>query len=297
MHETVRVTAPAKVNLFLSIGDTRPDGYHDVTTITQTITLGDVVTIDIADELQIACTTDLGVSAEENLAHQAARAFGEVAGGEPRVRIELAKEIPPGAGLGGGSSNAAAVIAGLASLWGIPADDERLLTAAATVGADVPLFLFGGASHMEGRGDVLAARLETPACALALVRPPDGVVSTADAYRAFDAAPPEARISPARMLEAYASGSCAAIAEALHNNMTAPSVGLVPEIADAIAWASDAEESLGVVMAGSGAAVCAICTDDGGAAALAERARSDGWWARAARTSDSGVHVAEGGRS
>ena len=121
------ITAPAKVNLFLGIGGVRPDGYHDVDSIFQTLELHDTIHLTPSDELTLACDEDLGIPAHDNLAFRAARAFSETFDVDVLVDIAIEKRIPSGAGLAGGSSDAAAVLAGLAHWAGLPRDDAAAL--------------------------------------------------------------------------------------------------------------------------------------------------------------------------
>ena len=149
---SVRVQAPAKVNLFLGVGEVLADGYHAVTTVMHAIDLRDEVVLAPAGVLSLVCVPDVGVPAERNLAWRAATEMGSRFGRDPRVEITLTKHTPHGAGLGGGSSDAAAVIAGLAYLWGADRRDDRCIGAARALGADVAFFL-----GEDGRGDVLRA--------------------------------------------------------------------------------------------------------------------------------------------
>ena len=115
----ITLLAPAKVNLYLGVGGRAPDGYHDVITVLQALDFGDTVRILPADELAVTTSVDLGIPESENLAYRAALAFAEEFSVAPRVVIEIEKRIPVGAGLAGGSSDAAAVIVGLAHLHGV----------------------------------------------------------------------------------------------------------------------------------------------------------------------------------
>ena len=110
------VTAPAKVNLHLGIGGVRPDGFHDVTTVLHTLEFADTLRLTPSESFTLTCDTDLGIPAEQNLALRAARLFSAQYREPAGVAIELTKRIPAGAGLGGGSSDAAAVLAGLAAM-------------------------------------------------------------------------------------------------------------------------------------------------------------------------------------
>lgn len=291
----LRVIAPAKVNLMLGVGGVRADGYHAVTTVLHCLELADELTLRPASSLSLTCDTDLGIPADKNLALRAARAMGEAFGRAPGVEITLVKHIPHGAGLGGGSTDAAGVIAALAMLWGADRRDARCLRVAASLGADIPFFLCtSGAALMTGRGDELSRELPgLGGAAVALVRP-RMPVPTAEAYRAFDLEPMPAG-DPESMMEALGSRDAALVAGSLVNNLERASVSVVPEVGDALAWTRVRPGVLGASVAGSGSAVFALCDGDEAARAAAGAAEGlRGWWARATRLSATGVVVTEG---
>jgi len=283
------LAAPAKVNLFLGIGSLRPDGYHSVTTVVHALELADLVVLTPADELTFSCATDLGIPAEDNLAYLAARAFSEAYGCDVLIDIALTKVIPSGAGLGGGSADAAAVLAGLAHWANLPLDDPTLVRVARSLGADCAFSLVGGAALMHGRGDELARVLPALDVHVALLKPPTPV-STAEAYRAFDASPLPVG-DPRAVTDALRVGDAEALGAALANNMTDVSCALVPDIADALAWARAQSGVFGVAMAGSGSAVFAICKSAESAETVARGATARGWWAVATKTRSTGVTV------
>jgi 4-diphosphocytidyl-2-C-methyl-D-erythritol kinase len=177
--------APAKLNLSLEVIGRRPDGYHDLATIFQTVALSDELYLAPADDLSLECDhPELG--GEENLVLRAARALRALLGTDAGARLTLRKHIPIAAGLGGGSSDAAATIRGLIRLWGASVDPGELSALARELGADVPFLLWGGRALAAGVGDELEwlpdgpelqAVLYTPVAA-----PPD---KTARAYRAL----------------------------------------------------------------------------------------------------------------
>ena len=180
---SLRLRAPAKVNWSLEVLDRHPDGYHEVRTILQTIALSDRVTLTLAEELSLTLSGEAGRLADEppetNLAYRAAeRLRRELDGtqqertGRPSgVHIALEKRIPVAAGLGGGASDAAAVLRGLRALWDVAIPDDQLATLAAELGADVPFFLRGGGAIASGRGDVLTLLPDGPAQRLVLAWP------------------------------------------------------------------------------------------------------------------------------
>lgn len=291
-RRVVRVLAPAKVNLFLGVGASRPDGYHDVVTVLHALELADELTVEPAGELALACDTDLGIEPERNLAWRAAIALAEELDTEPRVAIGLRKRIPHGAGLGGGSSDAAAVLLGMCELWGVLPDDPRVLRAARSLGADVPFFLGGGPAVMTGRGDVLERRLPGLVTPVLLVK---GAASapTAAVYEQFDRDPHTSHAS-ADVTRALADGDVRLLAASLVNDLAAPSAQVVPGVADALAWCRLSAGVLGAQVAGSGSAVFALCDSDSTAADLASRAAEEGFWSAATRLRPGGARVLEG---
>ncbi len=284
----VVMAAPAKVNLYLGVGALRADGYHDVETVLHAIELSDTVTLTTGRGVSLVADAPLGIPSEENLAYRAALALAEAVGRSPDVHIVLEKRIPAGAGLGGASSDAAAVLAGLPSLWGAKVADDALLAVATDLGADVPFFLEGGTALYGGRGDVFERRVEMAALDIVVVNVAEPV-STARAYAVFDRLelppPPGAR----RMLQACETGSAAAIAPVLFNNMTDAATTIVPRIADALEWCRRQTGVAGCAVSGSGSAVFAVCASPGAAHDVAAAATRAGYWACATRSSSVGV--------
>jgi 4-diphosphocytidyl-2-C-methyl-D-erythritol kinase len=180
--------APAKLNLALEIVGRRPDGYHDLVTLFQTIDLSDEIVFEEHDELVLECDEPC-LAGPSNLMLRAARALREAAGIERGARIRLTKRIPVAAGLGGGSSDAAATLRGLCRLWRIRLADATLVTLASSLGADVPFLLRGGTVLAEGRGDQLDALPDlAPHWAVLHTPEPGPPDKTARAFRALDRA-------------------------------------------------------------------------------------------------------------
>lgn len=290
MDAVLRVSAPAKVNLHLDVGAVRPDGYHDVVTVLQALTFGDTVTIVPSSGFTFSCTPDLGLQAEQNLAHRAAHAMAAWYERPLDVSVDIEKRIPAGAGLGGASADAAAVLAGLAMLWGVDLADPGLTAVARSLGADVPFFLTGGAALFTGRGDVLARRLTSLTAHIVLARP-DAPVPTADAYRAFDALPRRGAVSADRVIDALEAGDVRTAADALHNNMAAAAISLVPEIEVALGALRSEPGVLGAIVAGSGSSVFGVCDGALAAERAARAARAAGLWAVATVTSAEGCAI------
>jgi 4-diphosphocytidyl-2-C-methyl-D-erythritol kinase len=176
----------AKINLHLQVVGRRADGYHELRTVFQTVDLHDSVTLEAAASgVELTVVEGAAPPGDDNLASRAARAFLDRWAPMVGVRITLRKRIPVGGGLGGGSSNAAAVLRGLAALLDVRPDPTELWTVARALGADVPYFLVGGTALGIGRGDEVVPLPELPEQELWLVVPPIEVATTA-IYAALD---------------------------------------------------------------------------------------------------------------
>ena len=173
--------APAKLNLFLHITGRRADGYHELQTVFQFITLHDEITLTERADQQIRRVTDWAeVKQEDDLMVKAAKSLAACAGQSRGADIAIKKRIPMGAGLGGGSSDAATVLCGLNRLWGLQLPTDTLAKIGAELGADVPVFIHGRAAWAEGTGDILTF-IDPPEDHYLLIVPP-AHVSTAEIF-------------------------------------------------------------------------------------------------------------------
>ncbi len=181
--------APAKLNLVLEVTGRRGDGYHDLDTVLTTIDLADRVRLRPAAALDVRLSgRGTGeIAADGELSAAAARALAAAAGRAPNVAIEVEKRVPAAAGLGGGSSDAAAVLRGLARLWELDWPIERLEAIAASVGSDVPFFLHGGTARCRGRGEIVTPLRDLRALRVLLLLPPvpQGPAKTARRFGAL----------------------------------------------------------------------------------------------------------------
>ena len=169
------VPAPAKLNLFLHVVGRRPDGYHLLQTVFRFIDLCDTLTFERRADGQVVCETPMqGLAAEDDLVVRAARALQKATGTAYGAQIAYKKRIPSGGGLGGGSSDAATTLIALNRLWSTGLDRGELMRLAGTLGADVPVFVFGQPAFAEGVGDVLTA-VDVPDCAYLVVQPTQNV--------------------------------------------------------------------------------------------------------------------------
>ena len=230
---------------------------------------------------------DLAVPAADNLAFKAADRLSRAVGRDlpEAIQLRIEKHIPAQGGLGGGSSNAAAVLVGLAKAWGLAADDERVADVARSLGADVAFFLHGGCALLGGVGEVLQRRLETSRRSVVLVKPAEGV-STAEAYKRFDAAPCPV---PQDVLVCDLAATRADDV-VLANNLALAAEDLLPELSVIRAWLADQVGEANVLLSGSGSATFALVDTFAGASRSATAATAHGWWARP--TSLSGLRAA-----
>ncbi len=174
--------APAKLNLFLKIGPKRADGYHSILSLFQTISLFDEIEITTSSTDSLIC--DLPLLPEENLVFKALKKLRAKADFPP-LEIKLKKNIPPGSGLGGASSDAASVLKGINNFFALGLSFENLRKLSLEVGSDVPYFLVGGTCLVKGRGEVVKKLSSLPACPLLLFLPHFSI-STALAYSWWD---------------------------------------------------------------------------------------------------------------
>src|SRR5438552_6779603 len=173
----LRAEAPAKINRELRVGARRPDGFHEIRSRFCTIDLADRLEIEEAAGLEITCAGIPVPEGDSNLVARAARRLAEELGIAPRARIRLEKRIPVGAGLGGGSADAAVTLLLLSRLWDSPLSAAGLSDVAASVGSDVPFFLQGGEADVTGRGERVTPREDGPARELLLLVPPFSIAT------------------------------------------------------------------------------------------------------------------------
>ena len=306
----LRVWAPAKVNLFFEILFKRDDGFHEIQTVATPIGLCDELEFWLRDAKNgakiektsiIECVDAAGAPVpdvptdDRNLIIRAAKAFDEALGTSTPVSIRVVKRIPSQAGLGGGSSDAAATLAALNELRGCPFSNERLREIGGRLGSDVPLFLLDGASVGRSRGEIVEP-FEAPEIWLVVLKPTEGL-STPAVFRRYAALPP----TPKRSLDAFcaavstvkqaneengASGIIGANEETSANGAVAAAVGgalfnRLEEVASTI-WDGVARyrtllaatrDVLGVQMSGSGTAFFAIYPNEASANDAAEALR------------------------
>jgi len=187
MQKSLILPAFAKINLSLRVSGKRADGYHELDTLFQTVSLHDTIEASSSDGPHTVLSCDdrsLPVN-ESNLVIRAAKALQDHFGAERGARIRLRKRIPAQAGLGGGSADAAITLLILAQLWELNCSTEELMSIASRLGADVPFFFSGGSAHATGIGEQIET-LDDLEQKFLLILKPNANISTADAYRALD---------------------------------------------------------------------------------------------------------------
>jgi len=278
LQQSVTVRAHAKINLDLRVLGPRADGYHELRTVFQSIALHDVIEC-VAREgpLTIECAA-AGVPLDgSNLVWRAAEALWRALRRPTPVRdvvIRLEKHIPLQAGLGGGSTDAAATLMALAALWKVPVRPAQLTDVAATLGADVPFFLSGGTALGLGRGDEVYPLADLARHWIVLLVPGFGV-STADAYNWYDSERDLSRGAGAREPQ-HVPGPWPSRAAQMINDLEAPIARHHPEI-DQMRTALRRAGALAAAMSGSGSAVFGLFQKRADALAAVERLSGSGW--------------------
>ena len=281
----------AKINWTLEVLGRRPDGYHELRTLLQTISLADELRFSLtAGGIEIICDRPDVPTDERNLVHRAARLLAEFAGLEPRVRIELVKRIPAAAGLGGVSSNAAVTLLALQHLWNVRLERRDLLRLGAKLGADVPCFFTGGTMIGIGRGDEVWPLPDVECSHLLLVNA--GIaVPTAEVYGNLPAELTKAVPAATMPFSLGAADACLRSAgelkalwpAILRNDLEAPVLTrhpLLGQIRERLQRAGAA----GVLMSGSGSTIFAVFDSDAALEAAQAEISSAGWWSARART-------------
>lgn len=258
--------AYAKVNLTLAVGEKRPDGYHEVVSVMQRVSLCDTLTAEQTREgITLTCSDPALPSGEENLAHRAASLFFRETGIAGGAALTLEKRIPSQAGLGGGSSDAASVLLALRKLYAPALPDTELETMAAALGSDVPFFIRGGTQLATGRGEVLSPLPPLTDGWFVIVKPTESF-STPAMYRRLDNLPP-ACTPPLPPLQ----GGLPALAAGLFNRFEAaiPAGSAVWDIKARLA----AYGALASLLSGSGSAVFGLFDTETAARAAVEALR------------------------
>jgi 4-diphosphocytidyl-2-C-methyl-D-erythritol kinase len=292
----VRVRVPSKVNLFLAVRGLRPDGYHELVTVLQTLSIHDTILARLDGSpasaqhpaarrfMELAFTQEASpnVPADaDNLAVRAARQLmglvgvgtAERAGDAdvPVTRLHLTKRIPVAAGMAGGSADAAGALLALNQLWGTELDRDELREVAAELGADVPFCVTGGTALATGTGTATAQVLTRGVYhwVVGISRAP---LSTPTVYRAFDEVGASSEAEPDAVLQALRTGDTEALGAALHNDLEVAAFHLRPELRDSRDALLEAG-ALGALVSGSGPTLVGLASSAQHAVELADRVR------------------------
>ena len=280
----MQIRSYAKINWTLEVLFKRQDGYHELRTIYQTVSLHDSLTITVADgTIEILCDDPQVPRDETNLAFKATALLREATGTSKGARIQIEKRIPVAAGLGGGSSNAAVTLLALIKLWEVEINDRALIGIAASLGSDVPYFLIGGTALGVGRGEEVY-RIEQADCQNLLLVNPGFSVSTRDAYGKLSrlTRSEAASIIPFTLLAAKGISGLPLVAR---NDLEEAVLAAHPEIAEV----KRRLLSLGAIhaqMSGSGATVFGVFDNSQAIEQAESEARAAGYWAQRVRTVD-----------
>lgn len=271
--DRVHVRAPGKVNLFLEVGAVMPDGYHELATAFQAVSLYEDVWATASDDFTIEVTGSVDTSGvpldDRNLALRAARLLARKTGQAGGVHLHVRKGVPVAGGMGGGSADAAAALVACDALWGTELTNAQLHQLAARLGADVPFSLHGGTAVGTGRGDELSAALARGRFEWVFATDAEGL-STPDVYTELDAhrerrrtdiapAPTQPLVDP-DVLHALRAGDPVRLAACLRNDLQAAALNLRPELAEVLELGESAGALAGIV-SGSGPTVAFLCED------------------------------------
>jgi 4-diphosphocytidyl-2-C-methyl-D-erythritol kinase len=285
----IGLLAPAKLNLFLEVTGQREDGYHLIESLIAFLDIGDLLYLKAAERSSLTVTGPFasGVpSGGDNLVMKALRLLERLSGRALPVAVTLEKRIPSGAGLGGGSADAAALLQGLPALYGLDIDDTVLRGEALALGADLPACLEARPVLVGGIGEILEPFSGLPAFPAVVVHPGKSL-STPDVYRAYDQAHRDcaccrggAAFPPLSVVDALAQR---------RNDLEHAAIALEPAVAEVLTALSGSEGCLLARMSGSGSAAFGLFADDGAAQQAAVRlaARHPRWWVEAAHLSGS----------
>jgi 4-diphosphocytidyl-2-C-methyl-D-erythritol kinase len=263
-RKSLQLQANAKINLTLDVGRLRPDGYHEISSVMQTVDLVDTLDFTATPEgITVTCTPPgAAPDGPSNLAHQALQSVADRAANGPvgGINLHIIKRIPAAAGLGGGSSDAAAALKGANALYGLKLTDVELISLAARLGSDVAFFIRGGAALAQGRGETVSVLppwglLGKPQW-LVLVKPEAGV-STAEIYARCPKEQGGGALWTTRFVSAAARGDRDGMLASMNNDLEAVTAAVCPQVYDLI----NRLEQLGAeraLMSGSGPTVFGV---------------------------------------
>ena len=263
--------APAKINLTLRVVGKRGDGFHEIETLIVPVGVADRLTVEAGEGFEFACDDPTVPGDEGNLVVRAARLFFKETGVKEGVRVGLEKRVPHGAGLGGGSSDAAATLLALDEFYGTGLGRERMAGMGAELGSDVPVFVDGGAAWCRGRGEIVEGVEFEERLPVLLMKPEFGV-PTPWAYK---------RWAGSRELEGVRYGAQEFGWGRLENDLERPVFEKYVVLGAMKEWLREQPEVAGALMSGSGSTMFAVLRETGMGVELGRRARGmfgEGCW-------------------
>lgn len=277
MHKSITLKAPAKINLILDIVGKRDDGYHNLRSVMQAISIFDYVTLTVSESrtnadfpnIKIKCDKPNIPTDKRNIVYKALNAFFKASGKTDfgDIEIDIKKNIPSGAGLAGGSADGAAVLVGLNKISGEIFSLKKLCEIGASIGADVPFCIVGGTTLCEGIGEKLTPLTPLPDCKILVVKP-DISISTPLSYKKFDELKKPKLSDFDAFMQALKIGELPEISNKLSNSLEeATGESIIEEIKNTIIHSG----ALGSIMTGSGSAVFGIFDNVGDAEQCAEK--------------------------
>lgn len=277
--DAVREFAPAKINLFLHVGDKRADGYHALESLVVFAAAGDVLTFAGADELSLSVDgpfSDALSGDPDNLVTRAARALAAQTGTSKGARIALTKNLPVASGIGGGSADAAAALRGLARLWDLTVKSDDLRKIGETLGSDIPVCIDCATAWMEGRGEAVTPLSEMPPVPMVLVNPGVGVPTG----KVFAALKERRGVGHSRPPLITNAAGLVAYLNTAANDLEAPARTIAPVVGEVLDALANRPGALLTRMSGSGATCFSLfeSADAAAGAAAILRRNQPGWW-------------------
>ena len=293
----LEVLAPAKINLFLEITGKLDNGYHAVDTVMQSVSLADTVSLELLsakEGIVISCDIPGIPTDERNIAYKTAKAYLDATGAECGVHIDIKKQIPSEAGMGGGSADGAAVLVGLNCLCGELLSNEMLCKIAASKGADIPFCIEGGTKRLVGIGTEVCESFASPSFPIVIAKPKCGI-STPAAYGCLDKLHADfdnhASVNPEKLLQALGGKDASKIVFNLFNRFEEVQGILCPEVCELISFIRD--NSHAALLCGSGTAVFAVADSDLHAKKLEKKINNKypGYFTAVSRTVSRGCQI------
>lgn len=263
----MKVLAPAKINVSLTVGPRRADGYHELMSVMQAVSLYDELVIEDADEWQLTVEPDgAAPTGEDNLVMRAARAFEALQGAGRPAHLALQKAIPMAAGLAGGSADAAATLVGLNALWDAGVSRKALEKIGATLGSDVPFCVRGGTAVVRGAGEDLAELASTTTWWVLGMS--DVALSTREVYARFDEMGEPELGDPFEVADALARGDVDRLGQAMRNDLEQAALSLSPGVSEGRQAMEDAG-AVRAMLTGSGPTWLGLAWNEGHAEDIA----------------------------